>query len=216
MHGYCMGIYPSSVSALELPYGVEESSSIDVEEEEGNMLNTTSSADEAQTEIDLLRTGAYLSDSLNHTQILRLCEQSLHSMLTKASRSSTTALSQSETKAGAAADSVISQLSDEGKQALCALILKRRLNTLLSLEDALSKKSITDEMENQNNETLRTAKRRDRGVALESLFSDVAPSAPHLGSSRNVGSPGGGSGVVIGRRGGQGHTATRRLGGRGT
>jgi hypothetical protein len=210
-----MGIYPSSVSALELPYGVEESSNIDVEVEEGNMLNTTSCADEAQNEIDLLRTGAYLSDSLNHTQILRLCEQSLHSMLTKASRSSTIALSQNETMAGEAADSVISQLSDEGKQALCALILKRRLNTLLSLEDALSKKSTTDEKENQNNETLRTAKKRDRGVALESLFSDVAPSAPHLGSSRTVGSPGG-SGVIIGRRGGQGHTATRRMGGRGT
>ena len=232
MHGYCMGIYPSSVSALELPYGVEEANNTIEEEGDNGGLNTSSPEDDAKNDIYLLRKGAMLSDALNRTQILRLCELSLHSVLTKASRSSTTALSSTEAKAGAAADDVVSQLSDEGKQALCALILKRRLHTLMTLEDAHSKKNHQDggkdhqQEDSSDDNTLRSIKRRHRGAALESLFADVAPTTlQHGGTSRRaMGSPGGGggggggggTGVVIGRRGGQGPTPSRRLGGRGT
>jgi len=228
-----MGIYPSSVSALELPFGVEEANSNIEEEGDNGGLNTSSPEDDAKNDIHLLRKGAMLSDALNRTQILRLCELALHSVLTKASRASTTALSSTEAKAGAAADDVVSQLSDEGKQALCALILKRRLHTLMTLEDdALSKKKTQDggkdhqQEDSSDDNTLRSIKRRHRGAALESLFADVAPTTlQHGGTSRRaMGSPGGGggggggggTGVVIGRRGGQGPTPSRRLGGRGT
>jgi hypothetical protein len=213
MHGYCMGIFPTSVSALELPYGVEEAV---FEEQDGPILTEN---DSINNDINLLKTGALFTDVMNRTQILQLCELALQPLLAKESRSSTSALTNTQVNAGASAELVVSQLSDEGRQAFCSLILKRHLHSLISLENLHSKQIIDRDnttTTNDENLTLRSRKKRDHGAALESLFADIAPNQSH--SSKNIGSPKSSStssGLVIGRRGGQ-VSPRKRTGGRGT
>jgi len=142
---------------------------------------------------------------MNRTQILQLCELALQPLLAKESRSSTTALTTTEVKASSSAELVVSQLSDEGRQLFCSLILKRHLHSQILDKDKIA---------NDKNLSISSPKKRDRGAALESLFKDIAPNQEH--SSTSVGSPkSGSSGLVIGRRGGQ-VSPRKRTGGRGT
>ena len=216
MHGYCMGIFPSSVSALELPYGVEEAV---FEEQDGPNLTDN---DFINNDINLLKTGSLFTDAMNRTQILQLCELTLQKLLAKESRSSTGALTSTQVNAGASAESVVSQLSDEGRQAFCSLILKRHLHSLISLENLYSKQIIdryNTTTTKDENLTLRSRKKRDNGAALESLFADNAPNQSHslksVGSPKSSSSSSSSSGLVIGRRGGQ-VSPRKRTGGRGT
>ena len=209
-----MGIFPTSVSALELPYGVEEAV---LEDQDGPILTEN---DSINNDINLLKTGALFTDAMNRTQILQLCELALQPLLAKECRSSTSALTNTQVNAGASAELVVSQLSDEGRQAFCSLILKRHLHSLISLENLHSKQIIdTDNTTTTNDEnlTLRSRKKRDHVAALESLFADIAPNQSH--SSKSIGSPkstsSSSSGLVIGRRGGQ-VSPRKRTGGRGT
>ena len=230
MHGYCMGIFPASVAAMELPEGAEGPLSGD--EDAG--AAAAKGAAGARDDVDLLREAAPLTDALTSAQLLGVCEAALQSPLASVARASTAALTQAEVAAGAAVGALVAQLSEEGKVAFCALILTRRVRHLGHAADergggdggddggaagdgAAAEAAADTSLGRRNGPgtagagTIGTAGRgATERAKLGALFAESAP-AP---AARRASIAGGGD-AVLGRRGGQSAAPSRRAGGRG-
>jgi len=121
MHGYCMGIFPLSVAALELPPGVED-------DEEGGADAGSAAAEGAgagsaeDPDVAALKAAGALLGELTPMQLLGLCHVALSSPLAAARTSSTLALTQAQARAGTSIAALERRLTEDGKLALIALI----------------------------------------------------------------------------------------------
>jgi hypothetical protein len=131
MHGYCMGIFPLAVAALELPPGIED------DEARGGAGGSDKARDELASlasvgavedpDVATLKAAGALLAELTPMQLLGICHAALTSPLAAARTISTHALTPVQVRAGASVAALERRLTEDGKLALIALITGGRV-----------------------------------------------------------------------------------------